>query len=1529
MLKQLASLLLIAAAIPLAEAQYYGPTIFTEGFDADVFPGGWTQTNETEGNTTLWTLSDGEIASFSDIVTDNKRSARIDISGKDTRLTLTSPEIDATGREDIQAGFYGYELSYAFRGGVDFRFRASHDGGATWTDLFSATAGDSYTGKPVGQWNLYRYTLPEEFNGKKIVLQFYIDASTASGTPGGLAGYIDGIFLSLVPECDPEVTGINFSTNKLRPSSGVYGDNEKVTLTIRNSGTHELESTEVYFNVDNGDEVVETATFNPALQLGEQTTYTFTHGAELGTPRATMTITAGVRAEGDNDNSNNQIKGYATNLMADVPYVPFIEEEDGVVSYSTDEWTTFENNDEGYWDYDDWNGFYWYIEPEYASEEMDAWLVSRPVRFKAGNAYRLQFSASSEDDYGAANRMTVYIARDPDMTEGLVQIWSNDNIDDTNAMGQSAVFQISETAPYYIGFQCHSESGAALMRLEEVAIYKNVDKDVAVSALLSPQPGMYTYGNAEKVSATVYNFGAIPLNEGDAKIVVSLDGEDVLTENLPAMQPNTSLNYEFNGTLDLSRMGHPYRLTVKAALPGDEDNENNAIEQSIESTVASVPYIPDFGSQTAKGHDLSYWEALDRDRDGYTFSPRYDNALGAYAFSYGGGLYGYTSVTLPSSDDYLYSRPVALTGGKSYKLVFSSRVGKENATMPLAVNLCKVENGKRTQVAQILDTDVTTYHYTESINTFRVESDGFYELEFCVVNDTPVDYRISIGGVRLTELLGTDLSVEKIVLPTTCISNMKTFPVGVLIRNNGTETVDAFSLTATSRSIGKKTANFANGISIEPDQTYLVYFSEDFIFEGPDDETLTLAAETEGDGYTDNNSLDATMTFIDPIALPYKPLPEEAMTHTGAYNLNRDNFRFVPDRTLGTGYLFAADSPEANNDYVATPGLSMEKGKTMQVSFTYSVIEGDVSDLSVYAIDVTNDVRIPIADIHRAQQSSMSRFIGYLEVSADGVYNIVVQPGATSPSLFVSAPITVEEVAGRPDLKIAGLESHLTPTVLTDNETVTVNFTSESEYGLQSVPFELNTGDKNYYSLFTRYTSKNDGDSYRVTFEGVDLSEPGEYTVICNADVNADATPDNNTATFVIKSLPVVDIAVKSLVSPQSGVLTKEEHITVELENLGKGDLTGFTLACKVTKPDGTSALLTETVETPVATATTARHTFASTVDMYNEGVYTFEITATAEGDVNTDNNTLTVNINSTTKVFDAGVTEIINPVDAAHGQAVEVTIAVTNYGETALFNVPVSVEVAGPNDSEAQRIEGTVAEVEAGQTVEYTFPATLNLETCGDYILTASTNVTNDVDITNDKCVKTVRCLTMDVGVTAIISPTDGFHLGTCDVTVEVTNFGEASVSSIPMMYRIGTMPQLDEMEQVLEPGESATFTFSTPYEFTDLRTRNIVASTKLEKDADTSNDALEIEIKPFDSIEDAVISVGLSPNPTHGNIKISAPSTISSVEIYDMSGRLAGSFNGDGTPSLSLSLSLAQGNYIVKVVTAQGSATSTLIVK
>ena len=1530
-MKKLLFIIVALVAWTTSYAQYFGATIFKEGFDSETFPTTWQQKNQTTSE--LWEIEENDFDSFSEIDETSTQSAKLELHSKETQLTLTSPEIDLSGKSNLQVGFYGYELSYCFSGGVDFRFRVTKDDGKTWENLFSSQEGDSYNTELIKEWNLYKYILPSQFNGAKIHLQFYVDASTMKTNPRGLEGYIDGIFISELPAIEPQITQINYSTDSKRPTTNAYGDEEPIIISFVNNGSQPITTIQLYYQIEGQPEVAETYVPQPAILSGETSKYTFTRKADFITASTSFSIKAGIRMEGDENMDNNELTGYLKNVTAQIPYIPsFVNTEEGRVEIGDDQWTTIEKSDNAYWDNNYDNPFYWYIEPEYADNNCDAYLLSRPVWLEEGKTYSIKFNAYSANDGSNPNKMVVYATNDKNLETPLNEIWRNEAIGNDNTLNQFARYTVPSTGIYYFVFNCISSPEAGEMRVDNIAIREVSGTDAGIIGILSPVNNQYLFGASESVKVLIQNLGMSTIPAGQMKINMRINNGETISETIAeTLEPNAQLVYTFPKAVDFSDVNTKHLLSVWTSLPGDQNAGNDGIITDYISTVTGIPYIPDFGTTSQKSEELSFWTIVNKNGDYYTFSAGSDNSLNTNVFSYGGGIIGQSLVTIPTSDEQICSRPIRLETGIQYKLSFLSKVGKTDASMPLAVNIYKVEDGVKTLVKNIWNSEINSPDYQETVLKIEIDKTGIYEFEFSVVDAQPIDFKIFLGMFRITQTYDIDLSLEEIVIPTS-ISCYNSVPIGAIIKNEGKNVINAFSLKANSLSTGEIIREFSD-ISLAPNDIYLVYFDRDMTFNGTDEETFTLSVTAKGDGDEANNIQSIKLTYIDPETIPYIAKPLVAIDNWTVINENKDACRFIPVKNGSTiGFQYTGDQNVTPNDLVVTPCLTLEKDAIYKIDFNFGVTKGDTTAFEVYAYDVASQKQVAIT--HLEQVTKGSEYIGYFSVPADGNYNICFKPSGNVPSLFISANARIDKVTDKPDIQLSAITTPVKDAIFSAKEKLIVTFLNKGKLPLSCIPFTCKIGNKEYHSFCSDYISVDD-DTYTMEFPEIDLYTPGEYDIQVTADVLEDATPTDNTLSVKIKSLPIVDAAIVSLDSPKSGLLSNEESVTITIGNAGKGILTNIPVQCVVTAGSSYSKTLTGTIAGPIADGESIQYTFDEKINLYEEMTYHFVVTANMEGDINEENSRLETSVNSTHKDFDAGVTAVLNPVNAILTLTETVRITAKNYSEVDLFDVLVTAEITYPSDAATtpQILTGIVPEIKSGESAEYTFTQTANMKKVGEYRIKAYTSVNNDVNPDNDACTVTVKCQKQDVGVIAIISPESGEELGSQEVTIKVKNFGEAAISQIPVRYKIGTMPQLGTITETIQPGETTDYTFPAKYEFIAYKKYAITASTELEEDVDNSNDTFtkEIEnINPSSINSITTNSVALYPNPSAGEISIfTAGTDIQTIWICNMQGSILEQYNGINAPVHQMRLGLPEGSYIVRIMTSTGISNLKLMIK
>ncbi len=203
------------------------------------------------------------------------------------------------------------------------------------------------------------------------------------------------------------------------------------------------------------------------------------------------------------------------------------------------------------------------------------------------------------------------------------------------------------------------------------------------------------------------------------------------------------------------------------------------------------------------------------------------------------------------------------------------------------------------------------------------------------------------------------------------------------------------------------------------------------------------------------------------------------------------------------------------------------------------------------------------------------------------------------------------------------------------------------------------------------------------------------------------------------------DLAVISIDTPVSGVLTDNETITVTIQNLGEADATGFDISYQI---DNGSEII-ETYTGTITSGSTAQYTFNTSANLSNEGqVYTITSSSLLTGDEDTTNDSTSVQI---THIYanDIGVTAITAPEDGEALANESVAVMIENFGTASQSDFQVSYTINGA----PAIVENIIEPLEAGATMAYTFSTLGNFSLDGVYTLVAQTILETDSDASND----------------------------------------------------------------------------------------------------------------------------------------------------------------------------------------------------
>ncbi|HFX17681.1 MAG TPA: T9SS type A sorting domain-containing protein [Flavobacteriales bacterium] len=210
---------------------------------------------------------------------------------------------------------------------------------------------------------------------------------------------------------------------------------------------------------------------------------------------------------------------------------------------------------------------------------------------------------------------------------------------------------------------------------------------------------------------------------------------------------------------------------------------------------------------------------------------------------------------------------------------------------------------------------------------------------------------------------------------------------------------------------------------------------------------------------------------------------------------------------------------------------------------------------------------------------------------------------------------------------------------------------------------------------------------------------------------------------------------------------------------------------------------------------------------------------------------------------YDIGISNITQPTDGILTAHESVSVVISNYGLQTADNFSISYQIDG-NTAVTENFAGSIA---PGETATYTFATTADLSLIGHtYNITATTNWSSDQDNTNDSASVSVTNLEPnDLGVTNIIAPVSGSNLSNAEaIQVEITNFGGASQSNVPVSYTLDGNTINEVAPGPFAPNNSHTFTFSQTADLSRIGTYNLSVATHLPNDSDPSNDSFSTTI-------------------------------------------------------------------------------------
>ena len=177
------------------------------------------------------------------------------------------------------------------------------------------------------------------------------------------------------------------------------------------------------------------------------------------------------------------------------------------------------------------------------------------------------------------------------------------------------------------------------------------------------------------------------------------------------------------------------------------------------------------------------------------------------------------------------------------------------------------------------------------------------------------------------------------------------------------------------------------------------------------------------------------------------------------------------------------------------------------------------------------------------------------------------------------------------------------------------------------------------------------------------------------------------------------------------------------------------------------------------------------------------------------------------------------------------------------------------------------------------------------------------------------------DLAVPQVLSPTPGFVLTSTptNVTIKVKNPSPEPSVRGTIKFKMGAGPVISEnFNQVINPGDSIIYNFTTRLSSTNGRTGNLCVWIEMANDQNVNNDTTCISGSVQGAHELAQAGIKMYPNPSNGNFWIEKNSSVSNmdVQILDAFGRVVKSVKNVTENIHSIQATeLSNGIYLIRV--------------
>ena len=570
--------------------------LLTENFTGAGLPAGWT--NTALQGTDLWLFrsspgfgspSGGGYAVFDDQL--------LGAGVSPNEAALTTPSIDCSNRTAI---FLSYST---FWSGVEFTHgyvEVSNNGGISWTTLkdYHKISSGSLAAAQDTVINITAFAA----NQSNVHVRFrYTDGSQA-----GKFWYLDDVKVY----ADPDVGITNLILPDYLGCAQIYGAAETVTVEITNHGVNPISNIPVSCNVTGGTTANLSGTYvGPPIPGGGTANFTFAATIDMTTDAVYHFLSYTTLPTDEYIFNDTLLTGRRQYVQAYTDLEQFDYSDAGWKEYGGTPNRHFVHDIVPYLGGAQGNGKSWYIDVTgdlwqnfyVESSVYDFSAVTNPTlsldaKFNLSGHPSWQYVKMEYSINGGTTWIQLGAATDPGWYNtpsyywyGNQPAWKKYQKTLCNLIGQSCV-----------KFRFHGYTGSAGANAQfAFDNFKIVDStDVGVIAIIEPANVGCLFSTTQQVTVTVFNWSCSAL----INVPVTTDITGILTTTLngivPSIPANSSVNYTFPGTFDMTTLGI-YNFAAYTTLVNDGDNSNDTSSTSInvnQLKISTFPYIEDFNA---------------------------------------------------------------------------------------------------------------------------------------------------------------------------------------------------------------------------------------------------------------------------------------------------------------------------------------------------------------------------------------------------------------------------------------------------------------------------------------------------------------------------------------------------------------------------------------------------------------------------------------------------------------------------------------------------------------------------------------------------------------------------------------------------------------------------------------------------------------------------------------------------------------------------------------------------------------------